>query len=131
MTDGQVAGPGRGLCQRLTGQGVIASETGSESRSRGVSLVGVGRSKFGLRSASGALVRVALAALATAGCIGGGAADAPELIWGKQGIAPGLLEKPRAMAIDAHDQVYLVDMTARIQVYDADGHYLRGLAHPR
>ena len=40
------------------------------------------------------------------------------------------MQKPRAIAIDAHDQLYLVDMTARIQVYDADGKYLRGWRTP-
>ena len=32
--------------------------------------------------------------------------------------------RPRAIAIDAHDRLYIVDFTARIQVYDRDGHYL-------
>lgn len=75
------------------------------------------------------LVATALALMLT-GCIGGAPPGAPELVWGKQGIAPGQLEKPRAMAIDANDQIYLVDMTARIQVYDADGEYLRGWRTP-
>jgi DNA-binding beta-propeller fold protein YncE len=34
------------------------------------------------------------------------------------------------MAVDADDRLYLVDMTARIQVYDADGNYLRGWRTP-
>jgi DNA-binding beta-propeller fold protein YncE len=32
--------------------------------------------------------------------------------------------RPRAIAIDSRDRLYLVDFTARIQVYDADGNYL-------
>jgi DNA-binding beta-propeller fold protein YncE len=78
-------------------------------------------------------VRLALAgviALAIVGCIDGGASGVPELIWGEQGIKPGQLEKPRAIAIDSGDEMYLVDMTARIQVYDADGKYLRGWRTP-
>jgi DNA-binding beta-propeller fold protein YncE len=53
-----------------------------------------------------------------------------ELVWGEIGITPGKLQKPRAAAIDAADQVYLVDMTARIQVYDPLGNYLRGWQTP-
>jgi DNA-binding beta-propeller fold protein YncE len=54
----------------------------------------------------------------------------PEHLWGQRGIAPGRLQKPRAMAIDAQDNLYLVDTTARIQVFDTDGHYLRGWRTP-
>ncbi len=51
-------------------------------------------------------------------------------IWGKRGITKGRLQKPRALAIDAEDRLYLVDMTARIQVFDVDGNYLRGWKTP-
>src|SRR5437773_1727222 len=69
-------------------------------------------------------VRAALlgALLLAAGC--GGASATPELVWGKRGIQPGDLVKPRAVAIDANDRLYLVDWTARIQVFDRDGNYL-------
>ena len=53
-----------------------------------------------------------------------------ERVWGKVGISEGLLQKPRAMTIDALDQIYIVDMTARIQVFDTQGHYLRGWKTP-
>lgn len=72
------------------------------------------------------VTNVALVVIALAGCIDSGPPSEPELIWGQQGLRPGELQKPRAIAIDASDQIYLVDMTARIQVYDADGRYLRG-----
>ncbi|MBL9161269.1 MAG: hypothetical protein JNL18_00850 [Planctomycetaceae bacterium] len=79
-----------------------------------------------------AIVIAALFAVTTTGCIDstGNAGPAPDLIWGVQGIEPGQLQKPRAMAIDSSDEIYLVDMTARIQVYDADGNYLRGWKTP-
>ena len=48
----------------------------------------------------------------------------PDLVWGRQGTQNGDLERPRAVAIDAQDHLYIVDFTARIQVYDRDGHYL-------
>jgi DNA-binding beta-propeller fold protein YncE len=57
-----------------------------------------------------------------AGC--GGGHGEPELVWGRRGVQDGDLVKPRAAAIDAQDHLYLVDWTARIQVYDRDGHYL-------
>jgi DNA-binding beta-propeller fold protein YncE len=57
-----------------------------------------------------------------AGC--GGVSSAPELVWGKHGVQKGDLVKPRAAAIDKQDRIYLVDWTARIQVFDRDGKYL-------
>src|SRR5262245_47401906 len=78
--------------------------------------------------------------LALAGC--GGPTDKPEVIWGQPGIDQGEivlqphtqwgdLARPRAVAIDSHDHLYIVDFTARIQVFDRDGHYLgRGWKTP-
>jgi len=48
----------------------------------------------------------------------------PELVWGKAGVRDGYLVKPRAVAIDGQDRLYLVDWTARIQVYDCNGKHL-------
>src|SRR5258707_6570636 len=48
----------------------------------------------------------------------------PELIWGRHGVAPGDFVKPRAIAIDKDDRLYIVDYTARIQVFDRDGKFL-------
>ena len=53
-----------------------------------------------------------------------------EAVWGRLGISDGRFQKPRAMAIDSLDQIYVVDMTARIQVFDADGRFLRGWPTP-
>jgi DNA-binding beta-propeller fold protein YncE len=61
------------------------------------------------------------AALATGGCAH---SEMPELVWGKRGVQPGELVKPRAIAIDNQDRLFLVDWTARIQVFDRDGNYL-------
>jgi DNA-binding beta-propeller fold protein YncE len=63
-----------------------------------------------------------LAFLCASGC--GGPSATPELVWGKRGVQPGDLVKPRAVAIDSHDHLFIVDWTARIQVYDRDGTYL-------
>jgi DNA-binding beta-propeller fold protein YncE len=56
------------------------------------------------------------------GC--GGDGTQPELVWGRRGVQNGDMVRPRALAIDANDRLYVVDFTARIQVYDRDGHYL-------
>ncbi len=56
--------------------------------------------------------------------------EAPDLVWGQRGISTGRFQKPRAIAIDAEDRLYIVDMTARIQVFDADGNFLRGWHTP-
>jgi DNA-binding beta-propeller fold protein YncE len=64
----------------------------------------------------------AFALFCLAGC--GGSSSAPELVWGKRGVQPGDLVKPRAVAIDSQDHLYIVDWTARIQVFDRDGNYL-------
>lgn len=50
--------------------------------------------------------------------------------WGRRGISAGRLQKPRAITIDAHDHLYIVDMSGRIQVFTTDGQYLRGWRTP-
>lgn len=54
-----------------------------------------------------------------------GAAVLPDKIYGKFGYGPGQFQKPRAIAIDQANEIYIVDMTGRIQVFDADGNFLR------
>ena len=81
--------------------------------------------------AMGVVVCGLLAQACLLGCVGGASPPGkPELVWGRQGLSAGRLMKPRAMAIDEHDQLYIVDMTGRIQVFAADGRYLRGWRTP-
>ena len=54
----------------------------------------------------------------------GGGGSAPELVWGAKGFQPGLVARPRAIAIDPNGHLFLVDFTARIQTYDLDGKHL-------
>ncbi len=69
--------------------------------------------------------------LPSGGCLGSATGTShAEAVWGERGIAPGKLQKPRAMCIDADDCLYLVDITARIQVFDRDGRFLRGWRTP-
>jgi DNA-binding beta-propeller fold protein YncE len=66
-----------------------------------------------------------------AGCTASaGGSSRAEAVWGERGIAPGKLQKPRAMCIDADDLLYIVDITARIQVFDGNGKFLRGWRTP-
>ncbi len=76
------------------------------------------------------------AAAAAVCCLAAGCerdwADAGRLdkVWGERGISEGRLQKPRAMAFAPEDEIYLVDMTARVQVFDTDGNYRRGWRMP-
>ena len=55
-----------------------------------------------------------------------GAFGQVELVWGQHGGQDGFFKKPRAIAISDQDQLYIVDKSARIQVFDRQGDYLRG-----
>ncbi len=88
------------------------------------------RSGIRSRSASGTYW-VVVVLLLVAGC-----AEDPnhigrlEKVWGRRGLSDGRFQKPRAMAIDRLDQFYIVDMTARIQVFDPNGRFLRAWQTP-
>jgi sugar lactone lactonase YvrE len=45
--------------------------------------------------------------------------------YGRRGISDGRFLKPRGIAIDAEDRIYIVDMTGRIQVFSAEGEHQR------
>jgi sugar lactone lactonase YvrE len=65
------------------------------------------------------------------GCVpSAGATGNVEKVWGQRGMADGDFVKPRAMTIDAQDNLYIVDFTGRIQVFTRDGEYLRGWRTP-
>src|SRR6266704_4641640 len=93
--------------------------TMAQPSERGVGAGGVStevpRWRFGLAS-------LCLALLFSAGC--GGPRTEPELVWGRHGVQDGELVKPRAIAIDDQDHLYLVDWTARIQAFNTDGKLL-------
>jgi len=73
-----------------------------------------------------------LAFVTFCGCTGdfGSPAGRFEEMWGRRGLSDGRLQKPRAMAIDKEDQIYVADMTGRIQVFSADGEFIRGWRTP-
>lgn len=53
-----------------------------------------------------------------------------EAVWGEHGVRDGQFHRPRAAAIDRHEQLYIVDKSARIQVFDPEGRFLRGWRTP-
>src|SRR2546425_10521593 len=61
------------------------------------------------------------------GCSTSARADAGkvDLVWGDQGNRPGHLQRPRAIAADEQDRLYLADLTDRIQVFSTDGEFIR------
>ena len=67
-------------------------------------------------------ILLSLTLLALAGC--GGASSRPDLVWGKKGVRDGDFVRPRAAVFDRDDHLYIVDFTARIQVFDLDGKHL-------
>jgi len=70
--------------------------------------------------------------LAAAGCAPSPAiSPEPDLIWGRQGISDGRFTRPRAIAIDRQDRVFVVDFTARIQAFDRDGQFQYSWTTPR
>lgn len=77
----------------------------------------LGAGSLGLASLSGCVPQVA-------------SAREPDLVWGRKGLSDGRLLKPRAMVISPEDELYVVDMTGRIQIYDVDGNYQRGWRTP-
>src|SRR5436305_13707748 len=54
-----------------------------------------------------------------------------EKVWGRAGSSPGRLFRPRAIAIDQSDLLYIVDMTPQIQVFTADGELVRSWQPPK
>ena len=61
---------------------------------------------------------------------GGEQSGTLEAVWGQQGGQPGLFQKPRVMAIDHKDRLFIVDKAARIQVFDRFGKFSHGWRTP-
>jgi DNA-binding beta-propeller fold protein YncE len=78
------------------------------------------------------LIRNSVLCLATATSFGCDLVDgsSPELVWGIHGTRDGWLHKPRVAACDAKDNIYIADLTDRIQVFDRDGKFLRAWRTP-
>jgi sugar lactone lactonase YvrE len=72
-----------------------------------------------------------LVSMSLAGCVGSrDTRSVADLVWGRSGLSDGRFRKPRALAIDAQDRLYVVDMTGRIQVFNRDGEFVRSWKTP-
>lgn len=75
---------------------------------------------------------VAACAAAMSGCVASGIQEEKSgKVWGRRGISEGRFQKPRAIAIDSQDRLFIVDMTGRIQVFTRDGEFLHGWKMPK
>lgn len=63
--------------------------------------------------------------MSASGCVATGGPSPVDHVWGRRGLSDGRFLKPRAITIDPDDQLYIVDTTGRIQVFDVDGTHLR------
>lgn len=71
-------------------------------------------------------VGCALTGMLAPGCVPAGRSGRVELMWGAYGRRrPGDFNTPRAMAISPDDEVFICDKEARVQVFTAEGKYLR------
>lgn len=68
--------------------------------------------------------------VAASGCVPGGDPEIPDLVWGRWGFSDGRFTTPRAITIDESDQLFIVDKSGRIQVFDVDGNFIRGWSTP-
>ena len=67
---------------------------------------------------------------ASNGCSRSSPPGKPDAVWGRHGYSDGRFHRPRAITIDSQDRLYIVDLTARIQVFDGDGQFIRAWQTP-
>ena len=109
------------------------------SRPSAVSPPARGGARVGWFAWSGWLAALAAIALGLAGCspAASGRADLKSdlfsrvEVWGTRGAAPGQFNKPRAIAVDRDDNVYVVDMTGRVQKFSSEGLFLLSWQMPQ
>lgn len=58
-------------------------------------------------------------------------ASSADLVIGQRGLADGRFQKPRVVAISPADEIYTIDKTSRVQVFDTAGNFLRGWKTPQ
>ena len=116
------------LCLALLGLALLPPVLWLAGRGVGV---GFGWARAGWSRTHRAAVAFALLPLLLAGCTD--RSDRPELesrffsrveVIGTRGRGPGQFNKPRSLAVDREDNLYVVDMTGRVQKFAPDGAYL-------
>ncbi len=69
--------------------------------------------------------------LLTGGCLASHVPTTGDvLVWGKRGLNNGRFQKPRALAIDPNDRLYIADKTGLIQTFDRDGKFIKSWRLP-
>lgn len=63
--------------------------------------------------------------LGLTGCTGDPPPAAASRVWSRQGVGPGDVVKPRAVQTGTGGELFVVDMTGRIQVFSDRGQFLR------
>ncbi len=121
-------GAGRGISSKFKIQNSKAdTETGGQIET----IDQVRRSGFVTRGLFGALSFVLGAFLV--GCSPKNQAEVKPLnsklfsavqVIGGRGVAPGQFNKPRSLVCDRDDNLYVVDITGRVQKFDPEGHWL-------
>ncbi len=67
----------------------------------------------------------------TTGCVDESAPSGKlEAVWGRSGWSDGRFQTPRAVAINDKDELHIVDKLGRIQVFTAEGEFIRGWRTP-
>ena len=111
-----------------------------EAQAAGCWMLDVGCWMFSFGSGSLALLFGFAAILTLAGCAPNAPSDQAPLqsqlfkrvqIIGSRGVGVGQLNKPRSVTVDAQDNLYVVDMTGRVQKFSSNGVFLLSWQMPQ
>ncbi len=76
-------------------------------------------------------ILIVATALLSCGCLSSHVPTTSDvLVWGKRGLNHGRFQKPRALAIDNSDRLYIADKTGLIQTFDRDGTFVKSWRLP-
>jgi sugar lactone lactonase YvrE len=78
----------------------------------------------GVAAVAGAVVLAGCSRSPSAGDLSGSDFFEAAQVWGARGRGAGQFNKPRSLTVDAQDNVFVVDMTGRVQKYNRHGDYL-------
>jgi ABC-type Fe3+ transport system permease subunit/DNA-binding beta-propeller fold protein YncE len=106
----------------------------------GCSMSGMRRCMFAFGSGGPTVIFACALALSIAGCAPRTPSNQAPLqsrlfrsvqIIGSRGVGVGQLNKPRSVAVDAQDNLYVVDMTGRVQKFSSNGVFLLSWQMPQ
>ena len=113
---------GHWMCRQLASPGAIGANLGNRLT----------------RTALTVIFLASLALLSFSGCVPSGAKTVLESklfervqLVGARGVGVGQLNKPRSLAVDNQDNLYVVDMTGRVQKFSPEGTFLLSWQMPQ